>query len=53
MCSQVEGVVQREKQKQSVYTFEWEANEQKPEWKQALLLSTQRPPDGLKHLIQR
>lgn len=46
----VKHVVDAERAKRSVYTFEWEANEQKPEWKQALLLSTMRPADGLKYL---
>lgn len=36
----VKHVVENEKAKQEVYTFEWEANEQRPEWKQGLLLAT-------------
>jgi hypothetical protein len=46
----VKHVVEKEKAKRDVYTFEWEANEQKPEWKQALMLSAMRPADGLKYL---
>ncbi len=47
---EVKHVLEKEKAKRDVYSFEWEANEQKPEWKQALLLSTMRPADGLKYL---
>lgn len=47
---EVKHVLEKEKAKRDVYTFEWESNEQKPEWKQALLLSTMRPADGLKYL---
>ncbi len=47
---EVKHVLEIEKAKRDVYTFEWEANQQKAEWKQALLLATMRPADGLKYL---
>ncbi len=50
---EVKHVLEAEKAKQEVYTFEWEANERKPEWKQALLLSAQRPVDGIRFLTKQ
>lgn len=49
---EVKHVVEAEKAKRDVYLFEWEANEQKPEWKQALLTAAMRPSDGVKLLLR-
>jgi hypothetical protein len=50
---EVKQLVEVEKAKQEVYTFEWEANEQKPDWKQGLLLAAMKPDNGIRFLVKQ